>query len=109
VGYWTFKGGVVDIRPVGSGFNGVVVRHPDNGPCSEPDGYVLLKLNGSGNHYTGQEEWWEEPNCERIYSNTAVIDVAGDTAHMCSGDPFPNPQGSECVDMTRLKSLPAGT
>ena len=108
VGYWTFKGGVVDIRPAGSGFNGIVVRRPQSGPCAEPDGYVLLKLNGSGNHYTGQEEWWSEPTCERLYSHTAMVDVAGDTAHLCATDPFGGSSDSECLDMGRLKSLPAG-
>ena len=105
-GYWSFKGGVVQVRAEGSGFQGIVVRRPQSGACAEPTGYVLLKLNGSGNHYTGSEEWWEEPGCQRRYSNSATIDISGDTAHLCSKDPFPGPPPSECVDLKRLKSLP---
>ena len=102
VGYWSFKGGVVQVKPGGPQFEGVIVRKPQSGTCAEPVGYVLLKLSGSGNHYTGAEEWWTEPTCERMYSNTAVIDVSGSTAHMCSKDPFPGGGESECVDMLRM-------
>lgn len=107
LGYWTFKGGIVQIKVSGSGFAGVIVATPQSGPCAEPDGYVLLKLSGSGNHYTGSEEWWSEPTCQRLYSNTAVIDVSGATAHMCSKDPFPDPGPDDCVDMQRLSRLPS--
>jgi|SRR5579859_5698862 len=109
VGYWTFKGGVVQVREEGTGYLGVIVRRPQSGTCAEPTGYVLLKLSGSGNHYTGSEEWWEEPSCSRLYSNTAVIDVSGATAHLCSKDPFPGGGESECVDMGRLNSLPSSS
>lgn len=107
VGYWSFKGGVVDIQAKGSGYEGVIVRRPTDGTCAEPLGYVLLKLNGSGSHYTGQEEWWQDPGCERLYSKKATIDVSGATAHLCSDDPFPGPPPSECVDLGRLASLPS--
>jgi hypothetical protein len=109
VGYWTFKGGVVQVKQDGSAYQGVIVRRPESGACAEPIGYVLLKLSGSGNHYTGSEEWWEEPSCDRLYSNTAVIDVSGATAHLCSKDPFPGGGESECVDMQRLNSLPSSS
>jgi hypothetical protein len=105
-GYWSFKGGAIQVRGSGSGFEGVIVRKPDSGDCAEPPGYVLLKLNGSGSHYTGQEEWWEDPGCERRYANGATVDVTGDSARLCSPDPFPGPPPSECVDMKRLQSLP---
>jgi uncharacterized protein (DUF2147 family) len=107
-GYWSFKGGVIQVRAEGPGFSGTVVRQPQSGDCAEPIGYVLLKLSGSGSHYTGAEEWWEAPGCERRYSNSATVDISGDTAHLCSKDPFPGPPPSECVDMKRLKSLPPG-
>ena len=103
-GYWSFKGGVVQVRAAGSGYEGVITRTPQSGDCAEPVGYVLLKLTGSGSHYKGQEEWWEDPGCERRYSDSATVDVSGDTAHLCSGDPFPGPPPSECVDMTRVSS-----
>ena len=106
VGFWTFKGGVIQVRAGASGYEGVVVKKPQSGDCAEPVGYLLLKLKGSGNHYTGSEEWWTDPTCERRYSDDATIDVSGATAHLCSGDPFPGPPPSECVDMQRLKSFP---
>jgi hypothetical protein len=109
LGYWSFKGGVVQVRENGSRYDGVIVRRPTDGDCAEPDGYVLLKLSGSGSHYTGAEEWWESPGCDRRYSNTAVVDLNGNTAHLCSKDPFPGQADSECVDMERLKTLPSGS
>ena len=102
VGYWSFKGGVVQVKADGSQYDGTIVSKPQSGSCAEPVGYVLLKLSGSGSHYTGEEEWWSEPGCERMYSNTAVIDISGSTAHLCSKDPFPGGGESECVDMQRL-------
>lgn len=67
---------------------------------------MLLKLKGAGNHYSGQEEWWEAPSCERRYSDSATVDISGTNAHMCSGDPFPGPPPSECVDMARVTKFP---
>ena len=101
VGYWTFKGGVVQIATSGSGYDGTITTKPTDGPCAEPVGSVLLKLNSSGNHYTGAEEWWDSNGCVRMYSNTATIDVTGATAHLCSNDPFPGGGEQECVDMQR--------
>ncbi len=101
VGYWSFKGGVVHIQASGSGYEGVITRSPADGPCAEPVDYVLLKLSGSGNHYTGAEEWWEEPGCARMYSNTATVDVSGATARLCSKDPFPGGGEQECADLAR--------
>lgn len=101
VGYWSFKGGVVHIQASGSGYDGTITTKPTDGPCAEPVGYVLLKLSGSGNHYTGAEEWWDSNGCPRMYSNTATVDVKGSTAHLCSNDPFPGGGEQECVDMQR--------
>jgi hypothetical protein len=101
VGYWSFKGGVVSIQPAGAGYDGTITRQPTDGPCAEPVGYVLLKLSGSGRHYTGAEEWWDSAGCVRMYSNTATVDISGSTAHLCSNDPFPGAGEQECVDMQR--------
>ena len=79
----------------------MITRRPTDGACAEPVSYVLLKLSGSGNHYTGAEEWWEAPGCARMYSNTATVDVKGATARLCSKDPFPGGGEQECVDMPR--------
>lgn len=102
VGHWTFKGGVVDIQPSGGGFQGVITQRPTDSACPEPVGYVLLKLSGSGNHYTGSEEWWLLPDCSRVYSNTATFDLSGASARLCSRDPFPGGGETECVSMARL-------
>ena len=107
VGYWSFKGGAIQVRAAGGGFQGIVIRTPQSGDCAEPVGYVLLKLTGSGAHYRGQEEWWESPGCERRYAGGATVDISGTTAHLCSPDPFPGPPPSECADLERLPGPPA--
>jgi hypothetical protein len=101
VGYWSFKGGVVHVQATDSGYQGVITQKPTDGACAEQVGYVLLKLVGGANHYTGSEEWWEDGSCARMYSDTATIDVSGSSARLCSKDPFPDAGETECVTMDR--------
>jgi hypothetical protein len=109
VGYWAdTSGGVVRISSVGSGnFEGKVVQSRTSGDCPAEVGRVIIKVHGSGTHYTGSDEWWQAPQCDRRFSNTTTIDLShgNQTAHLCSKDPFPGEPPSNCYDMTRQASF----
>jgi len=107
-GYWTSAAGaVVHMTKSGSGFEGVVVQKRNQGDCPEPVGDVLFKLQGSGQHYTGQWQWWRSPACDRRFANNATVDLknSSNTAHVCSKDPFDSASGGQCLDFTRVKNF----
>jgi hypothetical protein len=109
-GHWsTTAGAVVQIKKAGSDYQGVIVQKRTQGDCIEPIGDVLLKLKGSGQHYTGQWQWWHTPGCETRYADGATFDVKdkNNTAHLCSKDPFPGTPPSDCLDLTRVSKFKA--
>ena len=106
-GYWSWEGdGVQQVKSLGSGnFEGTMVKLASIGQCAAPVGRVVLKLHGSGKHYTGQDEWFRESDCARRFSNNAVVDLmnGNKTAHLCSSGPFTDVQAvSNCVDLARI-------
>ncbi len=108
-GYWSWEGdGVQQVKSLGSGnFEGTLVKVASIQRCAAPVGRVVLKLHGSGKHYTGQDEWFRESDCARRFSNDAVVDLinGNNTAHLCSTGPFSDvPPGSPCVDLVRIKN-----
>jgi hypothetical protein len=111
-GYWSWEGdGVQQIKSADSGFEGTVVKVATFGQCAAPLGRVVLKLSGSGTHYTGQDEWFRFSDCARRFSNNAVVDLknGNQIAHLCSTGPFPEVQQvSNCVDLTRIANFKPG-
>jgi hypothetical protein len=106
-GYWSWEGnGVQQIRNVGStNFEGTIVQASTTSPCAAPVGRVVLKLTGSSNRYTGQDEWFRDSDCARLFSNDAVINLinGNKTAHLCSTGPFTDVTPvSNCVDLSRI-------
>ena len=106
-GYWSWEGdGVQQIRNVGStNFEGAIVRASTTSQCAAPVGRVVLKLTGSGNRYTGQDEWFRDSDCARRFSNDAVVNLVNGnkTAHLCSTGPFTDVTPvSNCVDLSRI-------
>ena len=99
---------MVHFKNSGSDFQGVVVQKRTQGDCPEPVGDVLLKLSGSGTHYTGQWQWWQSPSCNRKFAGGAILDLKdGDnTAHVCSKNPFGG-GGSQCLDFKRVSNFKA--
>lgn len=108
-GYWSSPAGaVIQVKRSGSDFIGTVVQKRSQGDCVEPVGDVLVKLQGSGRHYTGQWQWWQSPACARRYAGGATLDLRnGDqTAHLCSKDPFSSSGGnSQCLDWKRVSNF----
>jgi hypothetical protein len=112
VGYWSWEGdGVQQVISLGSGnFQGTMVQLASIGACAAPVGRVVLKLQGSGNHYTGQDEWYRESDCARKFSNNTVVDLTnkGQTAHLCSTGPFTDVAPvSDCIDLKRILNYKA--
>jgi hypothetical protein len=108
VGYWaTDAGAVVQVKKVGSDYQGMIVQKRSQGDCIEALGDILLKLKGSGQHYTGQWQWWHTPSCETRYADGATVDLKdkNNTAHLCSKDPFPGSPPSECLDLKRVSNF----
>jgi hypothetical protein len=106
-GYWSWEGnGVQQIRNVGSmNFEGTIVQASTTSPCAAPVGRVVLKLTGSGNRYTGQDEWFRDSDCARRFSNDTVVNLitGNKTAHLCSTGPFTDVTPvSNCVDLSRI-------
>jgi hypothetical protein len=105
--YWTFPpDGVMQVKPVADGFQGVVVASRTGGSCPETKGTVLVKAKGSGTHYTGSTLWWHTPGCTYKFSDKMTLDLkdANKTAHMCSPNPFGGDPPTACLDMKRLDS-----
>jgi hypothetical protein len=103
--YWRFGAdGVVEVKPVGDGFDGVILVPRTSGTCPEPKGTLLVKAKGSGAHYTGQDLWWHTPGCDRKLSKTMALDLkdGNKTAHVCSPNPFGGDPPNQCFDMKRL-------
>jgi hypothetical protein len=106
-GYWSWEGnGVQQIRNVGSmNFEGTIVQASTTSPCPAPVGRVVLKLTGNSTRYTGQDEWFRDSDCARLFSNDAVLNLinANQTAHLCSTGPFTDVTPvSNCVDLSRI-------
>ena len=106
-GYWSWEGnGVQQIRNVGStNFEGTIVQASTTSPCPAPVGRVVLKLTGNGTRYSGQDEWFRDSDCARLFSNDAVLNLinGNKTAHLCSTGPFTDVTPvSNCVDLTRI-------
>jgi len=106
-GYWSWEGdGVQQVKSLGSGnFQGTIVQAASIGQCAAPVGRVVLKLSGSSQHYTGQDEWFRDSDCARKFSNDAVVDLTNgnQTAHLCSTGPFTDVAPvHDCVDLKRL-------
>ena len=105
-GYWSWEGDGVQQITVGStGFAGTIVKASSTSRCAAPVGRVVLKLTGSGNHYTGQDEWFRDSDCARRFSNNSVVDLinGGKTAHLCSSGPFTDVAAvSNCVNLDRI-------
>jgi hypothetical protein len=111
-GYWSWEGdGVQQVKSVGSGmFEGTIVRAATIA-CAAPVGRVVLKLQGSGTHYTGHDEWYRERDCARRFSNDAVVDLVNgsQTAHLCSSGPFTDVSAvHNCVDLKRITNYEPG-
>ena len=103
-GYWQWEGdGVQQTKSVGSGnFVGTIVQVASIGQCAAPAGRVVLKLHGSGQHYTGQDEWFRDTDCARRFSTDAVVDLTNGnkTAHLCSTGPFTDVAAAHnCLDL----------
>jgi hypothetical protein len=108
-GYWPWESdGVMHITVGSPGFVGTIVKASSTSRCPAPVGRVVLKLSGSGNHYTGQDEWFRDSDCARLFSNDAVLDLTngGKTAHLCSTGPFTDiaPVNS-CLDLSRIQNF----
>jgi hypothetical protein len=105
-GYWSWEGdGVQQITAGSTGFEGTIVKASSIGRCAAPIGRVVLRLTGSGNHFTGQDEWFRDSDCARRFSNDAVVDLinGNKTAHLCSSGPFTDVAPvSNCVDLSRI-------
>ena len=105
VGYWSLYGSVLQVKAIGSGsFEGSVVQQA-TGKCRPPVGHVILRVTGSGAHYTGGDEWYRQPDCAARFSKDARVDLAdGDTvATLCSSGPFSDVAPVEdCVDLKRI-------
>lgn len=112
-GYWSWEGdGVQQVKSVGSGsFEGTMVKLATIGQCAAPVGHVVLKLHGSGTHYTGQDEWYRTGDCARKFSNNAIVNLThgNQTAHLCSTGPFTDVAPvSDCVDLARIANYKPG-
>ena len=108
-GFWSSPAGaVVQIKKNGSDYQGVIVQKRAQGECPEPLGDVLFKVSGSGQHYTGQWQWWQSPSCNRKFAGGATLDLknGNNIAHVCSKDPFGG-GGSQCLDFKRVSNFKA--
>ena len=88
-----------------TGFVGTMVKSSSTSRCPAAVDRVVLKLTGTGNHYTGQDEWFRDSDCARLFSHDTVVDLTNGskTAHLCSSDPFTDvPPVSNCVDLSRI-------
>ncbi len=112
-GYWSWEGdGVQQVKSVGSGdFDGTMVKVASIGSCAAPVGHVVLKLHGSGTHYTGQDEWYRTSDCARKFTHDTVVELTNGnkTAHLCSSGPFTDVAPvSNCVDLVRISNHKPG-
>jgi hypothetical protein len=105
VGYWNWHDGVLQIKSVGSGsFEGSVAQLR-TGQCIPALGHVILKIKGSGIHYTGGDEWYREGDCATQFSTNATVDLVGGnkTANLCSSGPFTDvPPVTSCLALQRI-------
>jgi hypothetical protein len=105
VGYWSWNDGVVQIKSVGSNsFEGAFVQ-ARTGSCIPKVGHVMLKLTGSGAHYTGEDEWYRLRDCASMFTHDTKVDLSNgnNTATLCSSGPFTDVAPvSDCKPLTRL-------
>jgi hypothetical protein len=110
-GYWSWEAdGVMKVTVGSTGFVGTIVKASSTSQCPAPIGRVVLKVTGSGNHYTGQDEWFRDSDCARRFSNDTVVDLinGSKTAHLCSTGPFTDVAPvSNCVDLSRIPNFKA--
>jgi len=112
-GYWSWEeNGVQQITSTGSGdFEGTIVKQSTAVECPAKVGRVVLKVHGSGTHYTGQDEWFRTGDCARKFSNDTVVDLmkSNSVAHLCSTGPFADATPvHDCTDLMRLASFKPG-
>lgn len=112
-GYWSWEDdGVQQVKSTGSGnFEGTMVKLSTTVECPAQVGHVVLKLHGSGTHYTGQDEWFRTGDCARKFSVDAVVDLlkSNNVAHLCSTGPFTNvPSAHGCTDLKRVTNYKPG-
>jgi uncharacterized protein (DUF2147 family) len=114
VGYWSWHDGVLQIKSVGSGSYEGSVAKLRTGVCLPPLGHVILKIKGSGAHYTGGDEWYRDGDCATQFSTDAKVDLVNgnQTANLCSSGPFTDvPPVSSCLALQRIanyKPSPGG-
>ena len=105
VGYWSWNDGVVQIKAVASNsFEGAFVQ-ARTGSCIPAVGHVMLKLTGSGTHYTGQDEWYRLRDCASMFTHDTKVDLSNgnSNATLCSSGPFTDVAPvSDCKPLTRL-------
>jgi hypothetical protein len=109
-GYWSWEdNGVQQIKSTGSGkFEGTIVKKSTTSKCPAAVGRVVLKLDGGGTHYTGQDEWFRNADCARKFTNDTVVDMmkSDSIAHLCSTGPFTDATPvHDCTDLTRLSNF----